>query len=388
MEVKETVLAPKTLELIEKITRNDDVLFQKEADSFGIEECLDYSDSDSSDESSVFQSMSIPRNSPKQQLPQQCNEKNYDGNTPFLLACRKGDLSLMTLLMSQENINEINDRKNNPLHVILENNQNLDSNAFDFLLENQCHVNAENIEGLTPLHIAAQIGSIRCVNKLLEHGACSRLKDDFGNLPLHYAVSNHSSVELVQALSSEKACSNQCIACNLLLQNTQSDLLQTESNLSQMYYESNGYKQFPEQPQITGRHLEIWDSFFRNALDPKSSDEVIFEESSSQSLSDEKASSNCSEKHIALTNKFQGEEHIQAKKIESVKTIPPVDKIIVQPQILTDLNEDKESLLHLFLLWIWNSFLGMFQKQLNGQINDNLDIPDDVLKELKRKGLR
>lgn len=155
-----------------------------------------------------------------------------------------------------------------------------------------------------------------------------------------------------------------------------------------MYYESNGYKQFPEQPQITGRHLEIWDSFFRNALDPKSSDEVIVEESSSQSLSDEKASSNCSEKDIALTNKFQGEEHVQAKKIESVKTIPPVDKIIVQPQMLTDLHEDKESLLHLFLLWIWNSFLGIFRKQLNGQINDNLDIPDDVLKELKRKGLR
>lgn len=155
-----------------------------------------------------------------------------------------------------------------------------------------------------------------------------------------------------------------------------------------MYYESNGYKQFPEQPQITGRHLEIWDSFFRNALDPKSSDEVIFEESSSQSLSDEKASSNCSEKDVPLTNKFQDEEHVQAEKIESVKIIPPVDKIIVQPQMLTDLNEDKESLLHLFLLWIWNSFLGMFRKQWNGQINDNLDIPDDVLKELKRKGLR
>lgn len=170
MEVRETVLAPKTLELIDKITRQEDV----EADSFGIEECLDYSDSDSSDNSSVFQSMSIPRNSPKQQLPQQCNEKNYDGNTPFLLACRKGDLSLMTVLMSPENISEFNDKKENPLHVILQN-QNLDSSAFDFLLENQCHVNAENIEGLTPLHIAAQIGSIKCVNKLLEHGGKSNL---------------------------------------------------------------------------------------------------------------------------------------------------------------------------------------------------------------------
>ena len=217
--------------------------------------------------------------------------------------------------------------------------------------------------------------------------ACSRLKDDFGNLPLHYAVSNHSSIELVQALSSEKACSNQCIACNPLLQNTQRGLLQTESNLSQMYYESYGDKQFPEQTQITGRNLEIWDSFFRNTLNSKSSDGVIFEESSSQSLSDEKTSSNCSDKDIALTNKFhkQDEENAQAKKIESV---PPLDKITVQPQTLTDWNEDKESLLHLFLLWIWNSVLGIFRKQLNGQIKDNLAIPEDVLKELKRKGLR
>ncbi len=174
MEKGETVLALKTLQLIEKITRNDNVLFQKEADSFGIEECLDYSDSDSSDNSSLFQSLSNPKNSPNQQAPQQCNEKNYDGNTPFLLACRKGDLSLMTVLMSQENMHESNDKNENPLHVILQN-QNLDSSALDFLLENQCHVNAENIEGLTPLHIAAQIGSIEYVNKLLEHGGKSKI---------------------------------------------------------------------------------------------------------------------------------------------------------------------------------------------------------------------
>lgn len=214
------------------------------------------------------------------------------------------------------------------------------------------------------------------------------MKDDFGNLPLHYAVSNHSSIELVQALSSEKACSNQCIACNPLLQNSQRGLLQTESNLSQMYYESNGYKQFPKQPQTTRRNLEIWDQFFRNTLDTKSNDGVIFEESSSQSVSDEKTSSNCSDKDIAPTKKFQDEEHVQAKTIESVKTSPPVDNIIVQPQMLTDWNEDKESLLHLFLLWIWNAFLGIFRKHLNGQINNNLAIPEDVLKELKRKGLR
>ena len=71
MEKGETVLALKTLQLIEKITRNDNVLFQKEADSFGIEECLDYSDSDSSDNSSLFQSLLNPKNSPNQQAPQQ-----------------------------------------------------------------------------------------------------------------------------------------------------------------------------------------------------------------------------------------------------------------------------------------------------------------------------
>ena len=174
MEEGETVFAPKTLELIEKITRNDDLLIQKEADSFGIEECLDYSDSDSSDDSSLFQSMSIPKRNTKLQLPRQCNEKNYDGNTPFLLACSKGDLSLMTVLLSRENIHECNDRRENPLHVILKS-KNLDSTSFDFLLENQCHVNAEDIEGATPLHIAAQIGSIKYVNKLMEHGGKSIL---------------------------------------------------------------------------------------------------------------------------------------------------------------------------------------------------------------------
>ena len=123
-------------------------------------------------------------------------------------------------------------------------------------------------------------------------------------------------------------------------------------------------------------------------MDTKSKGGVSRQESSSQSVSDEKTSSNCSDKDIAPTKKFQDEEHVQAKTIESVKTSPPVDNIIVQPQMLTDWNEDKESLLHLFLLWIWNAFLGIFRKHLNEQINDNLSIPEDVLKELKRKGLR
>lgn len=51
----------------------------------------------------------------------------------------------------------------------------------------------------TPLHVAAAAGHLRCVEKLLEHGADGEMRMAGGWTPAHCAA-EHGSVEILQAL--------------------------------------------------------------------------------------------------------------------------------------------------------------------------------------------
>lgn len=54
----------------------------------------------------------------------------------------------------------------------------------EHLLDRGCNVNAQDHNGFTPLHAAAQSGDTEMVRLLLRRGADVRLADTFGNTPL------------------------------------------------------------------------------------------------------------------------------------------------------------------------------------------------------------
>ena len=66
------------------------------------------------------------------------------------------------------------------------------------LLENEADVNAENVDRLQPIHVAAREGLVEVVELLLQHGANVNAADVFGNRPLHDAVCQ--GLNLVQLL--------------------------------------------------------------------------------------------------------------------------------------------------------------------------------------------
>lgn len=54
-------------------------------------------------------------------------------------------------------------------------------------------VNVPDLDGATPLHIAAAVGSVNIARYLIYHGACLYAEDDMGDIPLHYAIRESST---------------------------------------------------------------------------------------------------------------------------------------------------------------------------------------------------
>jgi len=63
------------------------------------------------------------------------------------------------------------------------------------LLENGAEVEAENVDGLRPIHCAVRTGLVELVELLILHGANVDAADVFGNSPLHEAVCQGLNVE-------------------------------------------------------------------------------------------------------------------------------------------------------------------------------------------------
>jgi ankyrin repeat protein len=102
--------------------------------------------------------------------------------------------------MKNENLDEYS---RSPLHYVCIDNSEEDwSNITKKLIEDGYNINAQDKNGWTPLHFAAQEGSVEVSKFLIKSGANVHIKDDIGNTPLWVATMNsHKDDEVIKLLA-------------------------------------------------------------------------------------------------------------------------------------------------------------------------------------------
>lgn len=76
------------------------------------------------------------------------------------------------------------------------------------LLSKRAAVNARNVQGWTPLHVAASGGDPMVVELLLQHGADVNAESHIGGTPLDHAMTYGRSREVIALLESHGATGN------------------------------------------------------------------------------------------------------------------------------------------------------------------------------------
>jgi ankyrin repeat protein/mRNA-degrading endonuclease RelE of RelBE toxin-antitoxin system len=117
------------------------------------------------------------------------NAKNFAQRTPLYAACDKNNIDIINILIRHKAKIETKDNEGNtPLHIACERNY---INSIEILLEKGAHINATNNLGMTPLHIACQNGHFKTVTCLLNrktNKASIDAQDIQGTTPLDYAA--------------------------------------------------------------------------------------------------------------------------------------------------------------------------------------------------------
>ncbi|KAI2537537.1 ankyrin repeat domain 55 [Homo sapiens] len=153
--------------------------------------------------------VSLLRNGAKHNIP----DKN--GRLPLHAATAEPDMRLLTVLLQQSNISEINHQDNESgnrilCSIILSHHQgpsiiNYDDESgktcvhiaaaagFSDIIHElarvpECNLQALDVDDRTPLHWAAAAGKAECVQSLLELGMDSNLRDINESTPLAYAL--------------------------------------------------------------------------------------------------------------------------------------------------------------------------------------------------------
>jgi len=123
--------------------------------------------------------------------------RDYDNMLPIDIASYNGHADIVEFLTSCDrptvalrcsNLHlpliavDVDYRRNTAVHLTT------DLQAMISLLENGADVEAENVDGLRPIHCAVRTGCVELVELLINHGANFDAADVFGNRPLHEAV--------------------------------------------------------------------------------------------------------------------------------------------------------------------------------------------------------
>ena len=133
--------------------------------------------------------------------------RNFDNMQPIDVAsyCGHGDIvqylsrhNSFAAALNDRNITHlhfdghVDCRCNTAMHLTT------DLQTITTLLENGADVEAENVDGLRPIHCVVRTGLVELVELLIEHGANIDAADVFGNRPLHEAVCH--GLDVVQLL--------------------------------------------------------------------------------------------------------------------------------------------------------------------------------------------
>ncbi|KAI0266900.1 ankyrin repeat protein, partial [Russula aff. rugulosa BPL654] len=113
------------------------------------------------------------------------------GGNPLHGAAYSGNLEVVRILIEYDPayINARDDDGDTPLqwasqgHIL-----HRDGSVFRLLLEHGADVNAQGLNGWTPLHRASYFGALEVVHLLLEHGADVEAKDNYGKTALQVAA--------------------------------------------------------------------------------------------------------------------------------------------------------------------------------------------------------
>jgi len=112
------------------------------------------------------------------------------GETPLVAACRLMNWEVVPRL-AKHGLGNADAAGMTPLHWVMTKTSSISdcSEAVEALLSSNADVNAQNLDGCTPLHLAAKRGLSDACQLLVKRGAKLNIPDKKGEIPLHKSIS-------------------------------------------------------------------------------------------------------------------------------------------------------------------------------------------------------
>ena len=131
---------------------------------------------------------SVPQNDPDKNRLESFDQPRLH------VAVMQNSIEDIELIIKGEDINCLNSEGDTVLHIGVISNSNI--STIKYLLDLGAEINAKAANGITALHLAADLCRIDFIELLLRYGANVKNTDDFACSALHYA----SEPEAIQAL--------------------------------------------------------------------------------------------------------------------------------------------------------------------------------------------